>query len=263
MTDVELTSIQTVDQTIQQEVHKNGLTIAPNRRWLFIAKTYASVAFQLLVIFVTCISCYHSSSFRSKTDAELTTFALIMFGVCMGCMILTFIATCAKMLYIGLVPFAGFTVCLGLMLSTAIIRYQANLIMHAFIITAIATVACSVFVFYTRKDLTHWTSVLFYLTLLIIIAIPVFFIAPPNKPIEILFCVIGIVLFTGWLLVDTSMLIHQYSEDDWLIASMNITLDILNLFVRILQLMSYCCPEDGNTCCDGCDGCDGCDLDLD
>lgn len=256
LTDVELASVATA----QTPTNIQNLTVAPNRRWLFIAKTYASVAIQITIIFITCISCYHSSTFRNKSENQLTNFALIMFGVAMGCMILTLIANCAKKTYLALIPFLGFTVSIGLMLAPAILRYQANLLMHALVITAIATVACSVFVFYSQKNLHDWWPILFYLTCLIIIAIPVFFVFPPSKPIEILWTVIGIILFVGWLLVDTSDLIHTYNEDDWMIASMNITLDVLNLFVRILQLMGEVCDSD-NHCCEG--DCDGCDIDID
>jgi FtsH-binding integral membrane protein len=49
--------------------------------------------------------------------------------------------------------------------------------------------------------------------------------------------VLGVLLFCGFILYDTSMLIHKYGCDDYIIASIELYLDIINLFLHILALL--------------------------
>merc|ERR1719235_1679394 len=49
--------------------------------------------------------------------------------------------------------------------------------------------------------------------------------------------VIGVLVFCGFILYDTSMLIHKYGCDDYIIASIELYLDIINLFLHILALL--------------------------
>jgi len=49
--------------------------------------------------------------------------------------------------------------------------------------------------------------------------------------------VIGVLVFCGFILYDTSMLIHKYGCDDYIIASIELYLDIINLFLHVLALL--------------------------
>jgi len=48
------------------------------------------------------------------------------------------------------------------------------------------------------------------------------------------YCLIGIVLFSGYICYDTSAIIHNFGPDDALIASIELYLDIINIFLFIL-----------------------------
>lgn len=50
--------------------------------------------------------------------------------------------------------------------------------------------------------------------------------------------VAGVMIFCGFILYDTSALIHVYGCDDYIIASIELYLDFINLFLHILALMS-------------------------
>lgn len=49
--------------------------------------------------------------------------------------------------------------------------------------------------------------------------------------------VVGVLIFCGFILYDTSMLIRTYGCEDWIIASIELYLDIINLFLHILALL--------------------------
>jgi FtsH-binding integral membrane protein len=48
----------------------------------------------------------------------------------------------------------------------------------------------------------------------------------------------SILLFSGFVIYDTSAMLHHYTPDDAFDACINLYLDFLNLFTAILDLMS-------------------------
>jgi len=48
----------------------------------------------------------------------------------------------------------------------------------------------------------------------------------------------GVLLFSAFILYDTSQIIHHYREEEWVAAAMALYLDVLNLFLFLLQLLA-------------------------
>jgi FtsH-binding integral membrane protein len=47
----------------------------------------------------------------------------------------------------------------------------------------------------------------------------------------------GVLLFSGFILVDTSRMLHRYTDDDYVAATLGLYLDIVNLFLFVLRLV--------------------------
>lgn len=47
----------------------------------------------------------------------------------------------------------------------------------------------------------------------------------------------GAVLFALFIVFDTSMIMHKVSPEEYIMASVNLYLDILNLFLHILRIL--------------------------
>merc|ERR1712224_1015372 len=64
---------------------------------------------------------------------------------------------------------------------------------------------------------------------------------PYNEIVNVAFSAVGAFLFSCYLVVDVQMLMEgkriQLSPDDYVLAAMNLYLDILNLFLYILQIL--------------------------
>jgi FtsH-binding integral membrane protein len=50
--------------------------------------------------------------------------------------------------------------------------------------------------------------------------------------------IVSVLLFCGYILYDTSMIIHHLGPDDWAVACISLYLDVLNLFLNLLQILS-------------------------
>lgn len=51
--------------------------------------------------------------------------------------------------------------------------------------------------------------------------------------------VLSALVFIGYLLFDTSMLLHHLSPDEYVTAAISLYLDVLNLFLHLLRILSY------------------------
>ena len=48
---------------------------------------------------------------------------------------------------------------------------------------------------------------------------------------------VGSLIFSGYILYDTSMIMHCYGPDDYVMAAIQLYLDIINLFLYLLELL--------------------------
>jgi len=99
-------------------------------------------------------------------------------------------------------------------------------------------------IFLTLTAYAHWTKVEFdfkngFLVCVLMSLILFGFVAAISGSTLMMFIyhVLGVLVFCGFILYDTSMLIHKYGCDDYIIASIELYLDIINLFLHILALL--------------------------
>ena len=55
---------------------------------------------------------------------------------------------------------------------------------------------------------------------------------------HMVFVIFGVALFVGFILYDTNRVMKIYGPDDAIMASIELYLDILNLFLYILEMLS-------------------------
>merc|ERR1711935_1329274 len=54
-----------------------------------------------------------------------------------------------------------------------------------------------------------------------------------------IFSLMGALLFSGYILYDTSVIMHHMGPDDYIMASVSLYLDIINLFLYLLQILRF------------------------
>ena len=47
----------------------------------------------------------------------------------------------------------------------------------------------------------------------------------------------GAIIFSGFIILDTHMIMHRMSPDDYIMATITLYLDMINLFLYILRMM--------------------------
>ena len=57
---------------------------------------------------------------------------------------------------------------------------------------------------------------------------------------HIVWAVLGVILFTGYIIYDTYMIVTHLGIDDYVIAAVELYLDFINMFLVILALLTAC-----------------------
>ena len=125
------------------------------------------------------------------------------------------------------------------MVATCCSYYDKKIVFSAAAMTCGATLAITTYACTTKKDFTLCGGMLFATMFLLFLAgIFSFFF---NSFFYTLFCFIGVIFYSIYLIYDTQLIMGhlgvKYEIDDYVIASMNVYIDIIQIFLRIMELL--------------------------
>lgn len=133
---------------------------------------------------------------------------------------------------------SGFTALEAYSISVVTSFYDARIVVQALIITLAIFVALTVFACQTKYDFTNWMPYLFgALWLLIIFGFMAAFF-PYNSSLELVYGGVAALIFSGYVLVDTQLIMRHYHIEEEIAASISLYLDIINLFLSILRILN-------------------------
>jgi len=136
-----------------------------------------------------------------------------------------------------------FTAAEGLMLGAVTATYDVAEVMMAVGICAAITFALTIFAFQTKFDFTAMGGVLICVLLAFILF--GFFAAifgGRGRILQIVYASVGALIFSLYIVYDTQLMLggkHKYSlsPEEYVFAALNLYLDIINLFLYILQII--------------------------
>lgn len=132
--------------------------------------------------------------------------------------------------------FTGFAI-LGPMFMVAIMTTGGPaVIWNAFGLSALVFGALTAFVLITGKDFSFLRgTVVMGLFVLVAFMIGAMFLGMPAVHLAVT-CG-GLLLFSLFVLYNTSEIMHRYSSDMWISGALALFLDFINIFIRILSLL--------------------------
>lgn len=207
----------------------------------FIRKVYSLLTVQLLVtmgfiglFFVPAVGDFSRANPGLLIAAVICSFVFLIALVCIPSLRRK---SPHNLIFLGL-----FTVCEGWLIGVICSRYQVEEVLLAVGLTAGVVFALTVFALQTKIDFTAWGGALLAVLVIFIIVgfIAAFF--PQTRTVRIVYAAIGAVIFSLYIVFDTQMMVggnHKYSLDpeEYVFASLNLYLDIINLFIYILQII--------------------------
>jgi FtsH-binding integral membrane protein len=241
----------TPNQKYTQDLEKgnNNMNCCTNysSRQIFIMKTYVCLAIQLFITFGITLAFFKSPTLQSATTDQLTTLLWVFFCIAIVAMCLTLFGVAYLQSNLcATIPFILFTFAMSVVFAVGAIQYSISTAIQSIACVSLIFFSCTAFIFITKKDLHSWGGILYCSLLTLIVTSIVFIFFPPSNLVYIVYNAVGIVIFIGYVLFDTSEIIHTYEENEYFIASMNIYLDLLNLLLKFMAVIDWLRGEKKN-----------------
>ncbi|KLJ06224.1 hypothetical protein EMPG_10354 [Blastomyces silverae] len=204
-------------------------------RMQFIRKVYAILTVQLLFTTVLSSVSFFSDSYRTwiQSHSWLMLVSVLSALVFMG---LTYWKR--KSYPTNLIFLSGFTLLEAYAISVVTSFYDARIVIQALVLTLGIFVALTLFACQTKYDFTNWMPYLFGgLWFLIMFGFMAAFMGPSSK-VELVYGGLAALIFSGYILVDTQLIMRHYHVEEEIAAAISLYLDIINLFLAILRILN-------------------------
>lgn len=130
--------------------------------------------------------------------------------------------------------FSGFTT--SPMLNVVIASGKGELITYAFLLSVALFSILSAYVHITKKDFS-WMGGFLFTALIILIFAMIAGLLFPGLINWVILCSISLLIFSGFILYDTSLIILKHDVDEYVSATLDLYLDFINIFVDILRIL--------------------------
>ncbi|XP_069954627.1 protein lifeguard 1-like [Cherax quadricarinatus] len=141
--------------------------------------------------------------------------------------------------YIALV---SFTICQGFLLGCIAAYYEATEVAAAIGITIAVTLALTIFSFQTKWDFTVLAGHLLVL-FVCLLTFSIFAVIFRSRVLRLLYASLGALFFSLYLVIDTQLILRgrhmlAFTSGEYVFATLNLYLDVVNLFMFILIFFS-------------------------
>ncbi len=211
-------------------------------RHAFIRKVYSLLTLQLMVTTGICALFMFNDKVNSFASSEggqalfwisiVATFAILITLCCSQ--------NLARRHPHNYILLGLFTLAQSYILGIVTSSYNTSVVLMAFGTTIAITLTLTLFAWQTKYDFTTMRGGLLA-ALVGIIVLNVINIFLKNNILSIVISCFGVVIFSGYIVYDTQLIVggnHKYSYgiDDYVFATISLYLDIINLFLYLLQL---------------------------
>jgi len=212
-------------------------------RHAFVRKVYSILVAQLtinvsliaLFLFVEPVSFWFKQNGWMHWVLIAFTFILVIVLACCDGVRRTYPA---NMILLG-----AFTIAESLLVASITAHYDTDTVLIAVGITTVVVLGITLFSLQTKYDFTG-SGIYLFVALLILMVFGFLAIIIRSKIMHIIYAAAGAGIFSMYLVFDTQLMLggkHKYSisPEEYIMAALNLYLDIINLFLMILRLVGF------------------------
>ncbi|XP_064021968.1 protein lifeguard 4 [Pogoniulus pusillus] len=200
-------------------------------RMAFLRKVYGILSIQVLLTTLT------SAVFLYSTEVQAFIrewpFLILISGI--GALpLMVALIFCRHQHPVNLYLLFGFTLLEALTVGIAVSFYDASVVFQAFLLTTAVFLGLTAYTSQSKRDFSRFGAGLFTCLWILILScfLRLFFY---NDTVELVFAAAGALLFCGFIIYDTHLLMHKLSPEEYIVAAINLYLDIVNLFIHLLN----------------------------
>ena len=210
----------------------------------FIIKTYGILLSQLVLtgIFI-CLSFVPSiNDFIKDSNFIRSNFFIAFCSIFVAVTITVFVfficcRRTARKFPINYILLFSFTLCMSFYCLVFCSFFDPKDVIVAAILTIAVTAGLTVYAIRTKTDFTYLGGLLFAFSFLLVFTVAFYFWIH----VTVFWIMLGILVYSLYIIFDTQLIMGQigleYNIDDYCLAALNLCIDIIYLFIRILQLI--------------------------
>ena len=209
----------------------------------FIVKTYGILLSQLAI---TCL--FISLTFfdgvkkfvQNSIDSPIILAFLVIFIIVtfVVCIVFSCCRETARTVPINYILLFSFTLCMSFYCFLLCSQFETKLVISAAILTFGATVGLTIYAAKTSTDYTFCGAFLFAFLLILVFAGILFIWIN----FTVIYLTLGVLVYSLYLIYDTQLIIgnktFEYNVDDYCLAALNLYIDIIYMFIKILQILA-------------------------
>jgi len=131
-----------------------------------------------------------------------------------------------------------FTLLESFTLGIAISFYDQTVVLQALLITLGVFLGLTLFTLQSKYDFSGMGPFLFAGLLVLIMSGFVSMVFPFSSTTELVYAICGCLLFSGYVVYDTFTITKRLSADEYIMGSISLYLDFINLFLSILRVLN-------------------------
>lgn len=221
----------------------NDLKIDREIRHGFLKKVYGIVLVQLIASCSFAIGVI--SSHKATIWAQENYTGLVLLGLIGSVVVICYLLCkegASKSYPTNYILLALFTFFESIFIALICAVTAPGVVLEAFLITTAVVFGLTVFAFQTKYDFTSLIGIMYVIFLGFIGFAFAKVLFPYSPTVELIYAAGGALLFAVYLIIDTQLLVGnrkiRMEEDDYIFAAIMIYLDVINLFIHILRIVS-------------------------
>lgn len=199
----------------------------------FLRKVYSLLSIQLLVTVV----CGFVFMFIPKVRFYIhNNDWLLSLSIILSVVVLIALHSKRRESPINLILLAGFTVVQAYSVAVFVTFFDQFVVLQALVLTVTVVLGLTTFTFQTKRDFSSLGTFLFAALCVLIVGgiLQIFF---GSTTLELFLSVGGALTFSLFIIYDTQDMMARLSPEEYILATINLYLDIINLFVYILRAL--------------------------
>lgn len=204
-------------------------------RQQFVRKVYTLLFCQLAVTTAMGALISMNESVKNFALSNIWLFFVSMVGS-IATLVAAFIQS--KKYPVNLIWLSAFTFFEGYTIGVATSLYDTDIVVQALVITLVIFAGLTAFAFQTKYDFTSWVGVLNSCLFALIGIGFIWLFFTPSSTMELVYSGIGAIVFSGYILVDTQLVMRKFNVEEEVPAAITLYLDIINLFLNILRILA-------------------------
>ena len=211
----------------------------------FIIKTYGILITQLLITslficlsFVPAINNFIKDPNFSHSTFFITFLTLFLIITIVVCVMFSCFRDTARRFPTNYILLFSFTLCMSFYCLIFCAFFRPQDVIVAAIITTAATIGLTIYAIKTKEDFSFLGGLLFCFIFISIFTIAFYFWIYAT----VFWIALGVLVYSLYIIYDTQLIMGnvwlEYNIDDYCFAALNLYIDIIYLFLRILQLIA-------------------------